>query len=53
MQLSWYNPIYTNKEDIVSTLDSLEPQLRAEIDKTLSYKSQGNQGIPDAVDAHL
>ena len=36
--LSWYNPIYTNKEDIVSTLDSLEPQLRAEIDKTLSYK---------------
>lgn len=35
--IRWFSPIYSDDADIVATLDSLEPLLRAEIDKTLAY----------------
>jgi len=34
----WFYPIVVNNQDISKTLDSLESVLRAEIDRTLSYK---------------
>lgn len=34
----WFFPIYSDGADIVATLDSLQPVLEAEIQKTLAYK---------------
>mgnify|MGYP001649673037 CR=1 FL=1 len=37
-QAQWFYPIVVDGKDISTTLDSLEPVLKAEVEKTLSYK---------------